>query len=123
MARMLAVYPAALRSLAHQLRHPKHQAFVLLLTVVIAAGVVFYSVVEGWSIIDSFYFTVIALSTIGFGDLHPTSEGSRLFTAFYAIIGVGIIGAAIHLVVSNARDAVVARRSDHDVDSDPGADL
>ena len=114
MSAILAQYGFALRSLIHLMRHPVHQAFVLALVVVIAIGIVFYSVAEGWSLIDSFYFTIVALSTIGFGDLAPTSESSRLFTAFYAIVGVGIIGVAIHLVVSNASKAVQQARDEDD---------
>jgi hypothetical protein len=81
--------------------------------VILAAGVLFYSAVEGWSIIDSFYFTVILLTTIGLGDLAPTSEASRLFTAFYAIVGVGVIGTALHLVVRDAQAAVGLTRGGH----------
>lgn len=103
MRKLLAEYPAALSSFAHLMRHPKHQAFVLGVALLVLIGMAFYSLVEGWSLIDSFYFTVIALSTVGFGDLVPSSEGSRLFTALYALVGVGVISAAIHLVVSNAR--------------------
>lgn len=102
MSKLLAEYPAAIRSLAHLMRHPRLQAFILAVAILVLVGVAFYSLVEGWSVIDSFYFTVVALSTIGFGDLVPSSEASRLFTALYALVGVGIIGTAIHLVVTNA---------------------
>ena len=102
MSRLFAQYPAAIRSVAHLMRHPKHQAFMVGVALLIVVGVAFYVAVEGWSVIDSFYFTVIALATIGFGDLVPTSEGSRLFTSIYALVGIGVIGTALHLVVTNA---------------------
>jgi hypothetical protein len=114
MSQLLAQYPAAIRSLAQLLRHPRHQAFVVALVVIVTVGVVFYSVTEGWSIIDSFYFTVIALSTIGFGDLVPSSEASRLFTALYALVGVGVIGTAVHLLVINARAVAEQARGGRD---------
>jgi hypothetical protein len=32
----------------------------------------------------------MTLTTIGYGDLHPTSDFTKLFTMFYSIIGIGI---------------------------------
>ena len=69
---------------------------------------------EDWSLADSFYFTVVALSTIGFGDFTPTTTFSRLFTVLYAIIGVGLIGTLLNLVVTNAQHALKQRGPDSD---------
>jgi hypothetical protein len=46
---------------------------------------------EGWSLLDSLYFCVISLATIGYGDLAPTTPEARLFTIFYVINGIGIL--------------------------------
>ena len=106
MSSVFAQYGVAIRSFNRSLRHPRHQAFALAVFVVLVVGVVFYSLAEGWSLANSLYFTVIALTTIGFGDLAPTTEFSRLFTVFYAIVGVGLIGSLLHLVVSNAQQSI-----------------
>ncbi len=106
MSSIFAQYGAAIRSFNRSLRHPRHQAFALAVVVSLVSGVVFYSLAEGWSLADSLYFTVIALSTIGFGDIAPTSTFSRLFTVLYAIIGVGLIGTLLNLVVTNAQQAI-----------------
>ncbi len=106
MSSIFAQYGTAIRSLNRSLRHPAHQAFALAVVVVLITGVVFYSLTEDWSLADSLYFTVIALSTIGFGDLAPTTTFSRLFTVLYAIMGVGLIGTLVHLVVTNAQQAI-----------------
>jgi voltage-gated potassium channel len=58
---------------------------IFLLTI----GAIFYSHFEGWSYVDSFYFSTITLTTIGYGDLYPTTTVSKIFTSFYAVIGVG----------------------------------
>ena len=114
MSSVFAQYGVAIRSFNRSLRHPRHQAFALAVFVVLVVGVVFYSLAEGWSLADSLYFTVIALSTIGFGDLAPTTEFSRVFTVLYAIVGVGLIGTLLNLVVSNAQQSI-----DH---TTPGSD-
>jgi hypothetical protein len=85
--------------------------------VVLVTGVVFYSLSEDWSLTDSLYFTVVALTTIGFGDLAPTTTFSRLFTVFYVLVGVGLIGTFVNLVVTNAQHAGKQKRSDS---GDPG---
>ena len=59
--------------------------------VILAAGTTFYTLVEGWTVIEALYFTVITLTTIGYGDLHPTTEFSRLFTIFFVLAGVSTL--------------------------------
>ncbi len=106
MSSVFAQYRAAIRSFNRSLRHPRHQAFALAVVVVLVTGVVFYRLTEDWSLGDSLYFTVVALTTIGFGDLAPTTTFSRLFTVLYAIVGVGLIGTLLNLVVTNAQQAM-----------------
>ena len=57
----------------------------------VVVGTVAYRFLEDWSWVDSFYFSVVAISTVGFGDLAPTTDGSKLFTVVYIVFGVGII--------------------------------
>ena len=64
----------------------------------ILGGTVAYHIIEGWSWADSFYFCVTTLTTVGYGDLVPTTEGSRLFTAFFVLAGVAIALAALTIV-------------------------
>jgi hypothetical protein len=77
-----------LRELA---RRPEGKALVISAITTVAVGTVVYSVLEGWSLLDSLYFCVVTLATIGFGDLHPTTDLAKLFTVGYIVVGVGII--------------------------------
>lgn len=52
------------------------------------AGVSYYSTVEGWTIADCIFFITESVATIGYGQLHPTTDGSRVFTCFFVIIGL-----------------------------------
>ena len=63
---------------------------VTVLLVLIAGGTFAYRYLEGWTWIECFYFSVMTLTTIGYGDIHPTHDISRLFTAFYGLVGVGV---------------------------------
>jgi len=54
----------------------------------IAIGAVIYHLLEGWDWLDSFYFVVVTLTTIGYGDLVPTRPITKLITIFYGLNGV-----------------------------------
>lgn len=62
-----------------------------------------YHWIEKWSFIDSYYFVVVTLATIGYGDIAPTTPGGRLFTIFYIIFGLAIFSALISNIVTRAR--------------------
>jgi voltage-gated potassium channel Kch len=59
--------------------------------IVLAIGSVVYHFLEGWNWIDSIYFSVITLTTVGYGDFSPTTDSGKLFTIFYVLTGIGII--------------------------------
>jgi hypothetical protein len=63
---------------------------------VLATGTVVYRLIEDWSWVDAFYFSAVALTTVGFGDLSPSSDGSKLFTVVYIFTGIAIISVFIN---------------------------
>ena len=58
---------------------------------IVLIGAMLYHWLEGWSWLDSFYFVIITLTTIGYGDLSPTTPLARLITIFYAVNGIAIL--------------------------------
>ena len=72
----------------------------LLLTTsgILGFGTVVYHYIEEWSWIDSLYFSVITLTTIGYGDFSPQTDVGKVFTIFYIILGLGIILSFINTV-------------------------
>jgi len=75
------------RRLPHPLRRFRLPA--ALLAVVILYGIVGYTLIEGWNLLDAFYMTIITISTVGYSELHPLSTTGRLFTSTLIVVGVG----------------------------------
>jgi len=65
-------------------------------------GSVFYHYIEELRWVDSFYFSTITLTTIGYGDIAPHTDIGKIFTMFYAVLGIGIIGAFANYFIKNA---------------------
>ena len=74
----------------------------------VAVATVMYRILEDWSWVDSLYFSVVAISTVGFGDLTPTTDATKLFTVAYIVAGVSIF--AVFLRETAVRRANRRRR-------------
>ncbi|MBL0190154.1 MAG: two pore domain potassium channel family protein [Saprospiraceae bacterium] len=60
-------------------------------TIVLILGTFVFHYLEGWRWLDSLYFCVITLTTIGYGDFTPRTDLGKIFNIFYIIIGLGLI--------------------------------
>jgi len=89
---LVRIATRGIRSLA---RDEQARGLVTLALTLIGAGAIFYHQVEDLSWIDSFYFTVITLTTVGYGDIAPQTNAGKIFTMFYVLIGIGILVALV----------------------------
>src|SRR5215217_2402206 len=79
-------------------------AFRILLALVVSlsvSGTTFFTLVEGWSVLDAFYFSVTTLTTVGFGDPAPTTALGKIFTILYIFVGLGVIGGFINVLAKH----------------------
>ncbi len=79
---------------------------LFLLLTLLTGSTLFYSSIEGWSKIDALYFSVMTMSTIGYGDLVPTTDKSKVFTIIFTFLGVGIfvsLNAKIVMITLNQK--------------------
>jgi len=74
-------------------------SFVILLCIIVL-GTLGYILFEGWSLLDSFYQTIITISTVGFGEVNTLSDNGKLFTAFLIITSFGTFAYAITSITS-----------------------
>lgn len=66
----------------------------------IAMGTILFHRLEAWSLVQSFYFSVATLTTVGYGDLHPTTDISRIFVSIYILSGVSITFVSLTVIGS-----------------------
>lgn len=83
-------------------REPQFVSLALLTLIAIASGTAFYSLVEGLRFVDALYFSVVTLTTVGYGDFAPQTDAGKLFTALYVLVGVGILLAFVTTVAARA---------------------
>ncbi|MDJ0820982.1 MAG: potassium channel family protein [Paracoccaceae bacterium] len=62
---------------------------------IIGGGTVFFRYVEGWSWLDSYFFTVVTLSTVGYGNLVPATAAGKIGTTVFILLGLGVFAVAI----------------------------
>ena len=73
-------------------------------------GTMVFSVAEGWSPRDALYFCVTALTTVGYGDLVPTSAAGKLFCCAYVVSGVSLSSACLGVVLGRMQARVISTR-------------
>ncbi len=78
----------------------------------LASGTLFYWNVEGWGILDALYFSVITLTTVGYGDLASTTAAGKVFTMLYIFVGLGIILGFVNQVAERSLQRGREGRSD-----------
>ena len=68
----------------------KSSKFFAYFAILISVGTLGFYFIGGnqWSLIDSFYMTIITMTTVGFGEVHPLSDLGRLWTSFVIVFGV-----------------------------------
>jgi uncharacterized membrane protein len=98
---------------------PAVQVLAIVLAAVLAIGTIFYWRVEGWTLLDSLYFSVVVLTTVGLGDFAPETNAGKAFTIVYLISGVGLMMAFATAIIQRSRlwarvEGRITRHSDED---------
>ncbi len=77
----------------------------------LSTGTIVYHEVEHFSWLNAYYFSVITLTTVGYGDLTPHTTAGKIFTTFYVLFGIGIITTFISLTLRRRAEKVHNRRT------------
>ena len=79
-----------LKALYRALHDEEFRALAFVAFALLLCGTIFYAHHEHWRYVDAFYFCVMTMTTIGFGDLTPTTDLSKIFTVLYAFLTIGV---------------------------------
>lgn len=80
------------------LQDDEYRDLLITTIIILMVGTLTYHYLEGWSVIDSLYFSVVTLTTIGYGDFSPKTDGGKIFTIIYIIVGIGMILSFINTI-------------------------
>jgi len=65
---------------------------LLLFLLVIIIGVLGYMYLSNDTFVNALYMTIITITTVGFGEVHPLSQDEKLFTIFLILMSIVILG-------------------------------
>jgi voltage-gated potassium channel Kch len=72
-------------------RNSNTRPVLLYAVFIVLLGTFLFHWLEKWSYLDSLYFVVITLTTIGYGDFAPTTTFSKILTIYYGINGIVLL--------------------------------
>jgi len=75
----------------------------------LAGGPLFYSLYEEWPFVDALYFVIVTIGTVGYGDILPSDNTSKLFTVAYVIVGVILLTASVGNYIAEAAEALAKK--------------
>lgn len=72
---------------------------LVMVTILLGGGTLGYMLLEGWSVDDALFMTVITLSTVGYGEVQPLTQQGEMFTIFLIFGGVGVLAYSFSTVM------------------------
>jgi len=68
---------------------------ILTMVCLIGIGTVCYSLIEDVTAIQAFYWSSVTVTTVGYGDVSPVTDGGKWFSIFYLLIGTVLMAKAL----------------------------
>lgn len=65
---------------------------IILILLIILLGVLGYMIISGYGFVDALYMTVITITTVGFGEVHPFTNADKLFSVFLILTSISVVG-------------------------------
>jgi voltage-gated potassium channel len=65
---------------------------------------------EGWSRLDTFYWSFITATTVGYGDLRPSENASKIASVVMAFLGLMLSGIVVAVTIHAVNLALDTRR-------------
>ena len=95
MVPLILAFRKLARAVAAVCRDPETKALPFVAGALVVTGTIFYWQFEDWTIVESLYFSIVTLTTVGYGDLSPSTAGTQIFTIVYILTGIGVFVALL----------------------------
>jgi len=92
----------------------------------ISLGTLVFALTNRLSFLDAMYFTTVTLTTVGYGDIHPSNHFAKIFCIIYVFVGFVMITFVLNTIsqqvmAATARDMAAARKKKFESLSAPGS--
>jgi voltage-gated potassium channel len=77
-----------------------------LFVLITGIGTVGFMYLEHLSFVESLYYNIVTMSTVGYGDIHPTHQTSRIFAVLLIVLG----GATFLGLIANVTEIIILKR-------------
>ncbi len=71
---------------------------LFLFAVVLFIGTIVFFLAFDYSLLDAFFMTIITITTVGFGEVHPLNDGGKIFTILLLLMSIGVYGYLVTVI-------------------------
>jgi len=83
---------------------------LVIIFVLLCIGTLGYILIEGWTVLEALYATVITITTVGYGDYSPQTLAGRIFAIVFTLVAIGGAGYAISTLAAVVFEAEQTRK-------------
>ncbi len=110
--RILRLYVTLFRAMGHALAEPKVRALLVFVVMIASLQAAVFMILENWGFVDAFYFAIVSMATVGYGDLTPQTVLGKLAAIVFLFIGIGIFVLAFSAFAQAFLQRLIADRPD-----------
>ncbi|WP_211596183.1 potassium channel family protein [Paracoccus aestuariivivens] len=117
--RIVNAYAALFFAVLTAFRTPRVQALMVVCLLIALVQSALFMLIEHWRFLDAFYFSVVSMATVGYGDLTPETPLGKICAIGFLVVGIGVFV----LTVTSFAQAILrelALSEDNDDDPDIG---
>jgi voltage-gated potassium channel len=88
--RFLSAYVRLVKAIYTAFRNTQVQALILTCVLIAVAQAFIFMRIEDWRFLDAFYFSVVSMATVGYGDFAPQTSLGKITALLFLMVGIGI---------------------------------